>query len=123
MSVRSVLGVFAQPKGTDPLRLQAEQRSITQSLKLSQFRDSVTFEILSAATVTDLRRALLQKQYDVVHFSGHGDFDTPLIRWIVGRAAELGVGAIGRLNIYGGARLCVPKLGLRCIHADAGTPG
>jgi hypothetical protein len=41
-------------------------------------RDSITLEIRHAATVDDLRHALLDDAYDVLHFSGHGDFDTLL---------------------------------------------
>ena len=69
MSVRSVLGVFSQPKGTNPLRLQQEQRMITHCLALSRYRDSIVFDSLAAATIDDLRRALLKRAYCVVHFS------------------------------------------------------
>ena len=72
--VRHVLGVFAQPKVTQPLRLQSEQREISQCLLRSRYRDSITFDALAAATIDDLRRALLARTYDVVHFAGHGDF-------------------------------------------------
>ena len=35
-------------------------------------RDQFEIETLNAATIDDLRRALLRKDFDVVHFSGHG---------------------------------------------------
>ena len=87
----AVLGVFAQPRATHPLRLQSEQREISQALSRSRFRDAITFDALAAATIDDVRRALLSRHYDVVHFAGHGDFDAPLIRWLVAAAADLGV--------------------------------
>ena len=88
--VTAVLGIFANPKGTDALRLQNEQRLMQHCLALSQCRDSFELVTLSAATVDDVRRALLVRQYDVVHFSGHGDFAAPLIRWLITEAAKQG---------------------------------
>ncbi|KAL1508695.1 hypothetical protein AB1Y20_004790 [Prymnesium parvum] len=86
-----VLGVFAQPKTTHPLRLQSEQREISQALSRSRHRDQIVFDALAAATIDDVRRALLTRRYDVVHFAGHGDFDAPLIRWLVESVERLGV--------------------------------
>ena len=91
MVVSHVLGVFAQPKSTQPLRLHSEQREITQCLMRAKFRESFCFDALAAATIDDLRRALLAKRYDVVHFAGHGDYDAPLIRWLVAAAVRFGV--------------------------------
>ena len=58
----SVLGIFANPKGTDALRLQNEQRLLQQCLALSQHRDGFALQVLSAATVDDVRRALLARR-------------------------------------------------------------
>ena len=69
-----VLAVFCNPRGTDHLRLQAEQRVLQQSLKFV----SASLDIVPAATIDDLRMALLGQRYDVIHFSGHGCVDGPL---------------------------------------------
>ena len=73
-----VLAVFCNPKGTDSLRLQSEQRILQQCLPPSD----ATLQIQPAATLDDLRHALLQQRFDIVHFSGHGCTDGPLLRLI-----------------------------------------
>ena len=67
-----ILAVFASPHGSDPLRLGAEDRVIRECINLSRFRDSIGLEVLHAATIHDVRRALLVGSYRIVHFSGHG---------------------------------------------------
>ncbi len=42
------------------------------SLKLSRHRDNISLTVCHATTVHDLRRALLDEQYQIVHISGHG---------------------------------------------------
>ena len=66
-----VLVVFANPTGTDALRLASEERAIKESIKLSKYRH-IDVRTLPASTVHDLRRALLEEEYDIVHISGHG---------------------------------------------------
>lgn len=72
MSKTNVLLVCANPRGTDPLRTAEEDRTLRESLRLSPNRDDFEVETLNAATIDDLRRALLRKPFAVVHFSGHG---------------------------------------------------
>lgn len=72
-----ILLVCANPKGSDPLRSGEEDRVLRESVRLSRHRENLTIDTLNAATVDDLRRALLDAQatdsaYDIVHFSGHG---------------------------------------------------
>jgi hypothetical protein len=67
-----VLAVFANPKGTDPLRLSEEDRVLNECINMSKLRDSVKLKIRHAAQIHDMRRSLLDDTYDVVHFSGHG---------------------------------------------------
>lgn len=68
----SVLLVCANPRGTDPLRTAEEDRTLRESVQLSPNRDAIIIETLHAATVDDLRRSLLRRHFDIVHFSGHG---------------------------------------------------
>jgi NTP pyrophosphatase (non-canonical NTP hydrolase) len=70
--VTRVLLVFANPEGSTPLRLQAEERVIREAIQLAKARDTVELKTLAAATVDDLRRELLAQDYRIVHFSGHG---------------------------------------------------
>jgi hypothetical protein len=67
-----VLVVFASPRGTDTLRLGEEDRVIQECIRRCKNRDHVRLTIKHAATVDDIRRALLDDDFDIVHFSGHG---------------------------------------------------
>lgn len=68
----NVLVVFANPRGTDPLRLGTEDRVIRESIKLSRYRENISLTIHHATTVHDLRRALLDEEFQIIHISGHG---------------------------------------------------
>jgi hypothetical protein len=67
-----VLVVFANPRGTSALRLGEEDRTINECFRRSKNRDGLSLRILHASTVDDIRRALLDDEYHIVHFSGHG---------------------------------------------------
>jgi hypothetical protein len=70
--VKKILILTANPKNTDKLRLDEEVREIQAGLERAQKRDQ--FEIVTrwALRVDDLRRALLDHEPQIVHFSGHG---------------------------------------------------
>lgn len=67
-----VLVIFANPKGSDPLRLSVEDKVIHECVALSKHREHIELDVRHAATIHDVRRALLEKDYQIVHFSGHG---------------------------------------------------
>jgi CHAT domain len=71
-SMKTILVLSAQPKGVDPLRLDEEVRELRRGLERSRDRDNFRIEQRSALTAQDLRRALIDCQPQVVHFSGHG---------------------------------------------------
>jgi CHAT domain-containing protein len=68
----NVLFVLSNPRGSDSLRLNTEMRAIQEALRLSQQRERMRSRILPAATANDLRRALLDEPYQIVHLAGHG---------------------------------------------------
>ncbi len=68
----NILVVFANPRGSDQLRLGAEDKAIRESIRRSRYRDNISITVCHAATVHDLRRALLDEALQVVHISGHG---------------------------------------------------
>lgn len=70
--ITNVLLVFANPQDSDQLRLGAEERVIRESIRRSANRDNIALKSLTAATPHDLRRALLDENFDVVQISGHG---------------------------------------------------
>jgi CHAT domain len=71
-SVKTILVLAANPQGTDPLRLGEEVREIQIGLDRSQYRHRFCIEQRWAVTPKDVRRALLDCQPQIVHFSGHG---------------------------------------------------
>lgn len=71
-AVKTILVLAANPKGTNPLRLGEEVRKIQTGLERSPHRDRFRLEQRWAVTPTDVRRALLDCQPQIVHFSGHG---------------------------------------------------
>lgn len=70
--MRKILILTANPQNSDKLRLDEEVREIQEGLKRSRSRDQ--FELISkwAVRPDDLRRALLDHEPQIVHFSGHG---------------------------------------------------
>ncbi len=70
--VKKILLLSANPTNTSKLRLDGEVREIEAGLERAKHRDE--FEIISkwAVRVDDLRRALLDHEPQIVHFSGHG---------------------------------------------------
>jgi hypothetical protein len=70
---KKILILAANPKTTPPLRLDEEIREINEGLRRSNYRDR--FVIYSALDPgqRDLRRALLDHNPDIVHFTGHGN--------------------------------------------------
>jgi hypothetical protein len=67
-----VLAIFANPTGSSPLRLVAEDRVIRECVTRSRYRENISLEIRHAVTIHDLRRALLEGDYRMIQFSGHG---------------------------------------------------
>ncbi|MBD0263972.1 MAG: adenylate cyclase, partial [Tolypothrix sp. Co-bin9] len=70
--MKKILILSANPTNTDWLRLDEEIREIKTALKRSKYRDN--FEVITegAVRIDDLRRALLDSEPQIVHFSGHG---------------------------------------------------
>lgn len=67
-----VLVVFANPRGTSSLRLGEEDKTIQECIRRSKQRDTFNIVPHHAATVDDVRRALLDDDFQIIHFSGHG---------------------------------------------------
>ncbi len=70
--MKKILILSANPKNTSKLRLDEEVREIQAGLERAKKREQ--FEIITkwAIRVDDLRRALLDYEPQIVHFSGHG---------------------------------------------------
>ena len=79
MNKVKILILTANPRNTDPLRLDEEIREIEAEMERARLRDQ--FDIISkgAVRVSDLSYDLLQHQPTIVHFSGHGAGEDGLI--------------------------------------------
>lgn len=77
--IRRILILSANPVDAARLRLDQEVREIQEGLKLSAKRDQ--YKIISqwAVRTEDLRRALLEYEPHIVHFSGHGISDQGIV--------------------------------------------
>lgn len=111
----SILFLAANPSGTDPLRLDRELRIIREAIERSRHRTQLRLEIRTAATIHDLRRALLDGRYDLVHISGHGEREGLLLEDEHGECVEVPKQALARL--FG--RYAPPVGPLRCVVLNA----
>lgn len=92
-----VLIVFANPRGTDPLRLGSEAKAIQQSIALSRYRNKISITILHATTVHDLRRAFLNEEFQIVHISGHGTNNGLMLENEIGEPYQVPQSALAEL--------------------------
>jgi hypothetical protein len=74
-----ILFLAANPKDTQPLRLDEEVRSIDEALRLSEFGRRFDLRQQWAVRVGDLQSALLRHKPHIVHFSGHGSASSEIV--------------------------------------------
>lgn len=67
-----VLLVMANPSGTSPLNLQEERAVVERALRRI---GSVELSVLERATCKKLLHRLRERNFQIVHFMGHGSFD------------------------------------------------
>lgn len=67
-----ILVVVANPSGTEPLNLEKERQGIEQSWGN---KADVEVDFLETATIHELNRKLVDADYHVLHYMGHGGFD------------------------------------------------
>jgi hypothetical protein len=109
-----VLLVFADPRnvGTThvqrPLGLGMEDRVIQEAIKLSRYRENIEVKVLHAATIHDLRRALLENDFHIVHIAGHGARDGLILQDELGRPFRVPPQALADLfTAYNATLSCV----------------
>lgn len=78
-SKKKILMLAANPQDTDQLRLGEEAREILAGLERSKHRDR--FELITrfAQRPDDMRRAMLDIEPEIIHFSGHGGASQGLV--------------------------------------------
>lgn len=70
--IKKILILSANPKTTRKLRLDEEIREIKEGLQRAKYRSKFEMEAILATRHRDLRRALLDYEPHIIHFSGHG---------------------------------------------------
>lgn len=75
----TVLFLAANPVDGQQLRLDEEARLIYEKLRLSEFRDAISFESRWAVRALDILQAINECKPTIVHFSGHGAEDGSLV--------------------------------------------
>lgn len=75
----TVLFLAANPIGTPSLRLDAEARAIQETIRKSEYRDTLKFETRWAVRTSDILQAINEVNPDVIHFSGHGAANGDLV--------------------------------------------
>ncbi|NJN87097.1 MAG: hypothetical protein HC881_13380 [Leptolyngbyaceae cyanobacterium SL_7_1] len=76
---KTILILSANPRGTDPLRLDEEVREIAAAIERSRHRDQFVIQHQLAARPRDVQRAMLGYKPQIVHFCGHGAGNAGLI--------------------------------------------
>ncbi len=107
-SLKKILILASNPKATPSLRLDEEVREIEEGLLRAKHRGQ--FEIRSkwAVRLKDLRRALLDYEPQIVHFSGHGDKDDLLVEDERGMAVRISSKALsGLFKLFSNQVECV----------------
>ena len=69
---RTILFLSANPKDTKSLRLDEEAREVEKCFERGQNRELFRLVMKWAVTADDLRRAILDYEPEILHFSGHG---------------------------------------------------
>jgi CHAT domain-containing protein len=69
---KTILFLAANPVNTEHLRLDEELREIDSGLQRAKYRDNFVLQQRLALRTDDLRRAMLDFEPEIVHFSGHG---------------------------------------------------
>ncbi len=112
-SVIKILFLAANPKDTQPLRLDAEVRAIDQSLQRAEFRHRFELRQHWAVQVMDIQHHLLRHKPDIVHFSGHGSRASEIIlEDTSGNSRPVSTRALGQL-------FCVLKDNIKCVILNA----
>jgi hypothetical protein len=71
--IKKILILSANPKTTPRLSLDEEVREIEECLKRAKQREKFDIKSRWAVRYSDLQRALLDYEPQIVHFSGHGE--------------------------------------------------
>jgi hypothetical protein len=96
-ATRRILILGVNPKSTSRLRLDEEVREIKEGLRRSKYRDRFEISSVWAVRFRDLRRALLDFEPNIVHFTGHGSVNGLLFEDEIGLPSPISKAALSSL--------------------------
>jgi hypothetical protein len=72
--VKKIKGLilFANPNKTFPIQSSREKQIIQEALGSAKYKDNLEVAFIEASTIHDLRRSLLNEEFNIVHISSHG---------------------------------------------------
>jgi formylglycine-generating enzyme required for sulfatase activity len=70
----NILVVISSPSDQAPLNINREMQHIHRALSPLEQAGKIRFTVMQGATVQTLRRQLLNAEYHVLHYSGHGHY-------------------------------------------------
>ncbi len=107
-SIRRILLLSANPGVTPQLALDKEVRDIEEGFLRSKYRDRFEIRSRLAVRLRDVRRALLDTEPHIVHFTGHGEKNGLWIEDDSGLPVLLSAGALtGLFELYADQVECV----------------
>ena len=77
--MKRILILSANPRNVTRLRVDEEMREIKEGLRRSRQREEFVIETSQAVRYRDIRRAILDFEPNIVHFSGHGEGEEGLV--------------------------------------------
>jgi CHAT domain-containing protein len=94
---KKILILAANPKTTSSLRLDEEIREIEEGLRRANYRDQFEIRAKMAVRLRDFRRALLDYEPQIVHFTGHGEKEGLFVEDEVGFSTLFSTKALAQL--------------------------
>src|ERR1043165_911964 len=76
MKKHVILFLAANPRTSNPVRLDEECAAIERELRMTAHRDDFEFRPKWAVTVDEMMRHLVELKPSIIHFSGHGTSTT-----------------------------------------------
>ncbi len=116
-----ILFVLSCPPSQYQIDTAEEIRQIRNELQLAPFRDRFTHELITAATYTDLRKALRQHKPHILHIACHGTPEAELIL-ADGHGDEERIDAGTFIGLLGLLKENLRLVVLNACHSAAITP-
>src|SRR5580700_10117124 len=95
-----ILGIVSSPRGLAALDVDKEKEQLTEALAGLEADGLATVMWAPSATWPDLQDTLLSEEWHVVHFIGHGDFDSDHDEGVIALTGE-----DGRMHLVQASRL------------------